>query len=55
MDLNQALQLQYLVKNDSSFDKNVLRDFKIETELDRKLSLGVLGTRKKEKEVQNRT
>ena len=48
MDLNQALQLQYLVKNDLSLDKNVFQDFRIETDLDRKLLLGVLGMRKKE-------
>ena len=55
MELNQALQLQYLVQNGASLDKNELRDFKIETELDRKLLLGVLGMRQKEKDVQKET
>ena len=48
MELNQALQLQYLVQNGTSLDKNEFRDFKIENELDRKLLLGVLGIRKHE-------
>ena len=33
----------------------MFQDFKIETELDRKLLLGVLGIRRKEKEVQSGT
>ena len=47
--------MQYLVQNGASLDKNELRDFKIETELDRKLLLGVLGMRQKEKDVQKET
>ena len=55
MELSQALQLQYLVQNGASLDKNEFRDFKIETELDRKLLLGVLGLKKKDQEFQKET